>query len=88
MKPDGGQYEGEWALDKMWGTGIWRSKDGDVYEGGFKEGERHGVGKYTSAHGEVARPCPAPLSRNVSSLPVARGFVAWCKRVEKERAWR
>lgn len=30
IQPDGAEYEGEYKFDKMWGTGTWRSKDGDV----------------------------------------------------------
>lgn len=52
---NGGWYTGTWANGKWWGSGSGKYiyDDGSVYEGTFKDGERHGSGTYTFASGSV-----------------------------------
>ncbi|CAD8166475.1 unnamed protein product [Paramecium octaurelia] len=40
------QYEGEFYNNLFEGYGVYKWSDGKVYEGGWKEGKRHGYGKY------------------------------------------
>ncbi|CAD8060673.1 unnamed protein product [Paramecium primaurelia] len=40
------QYEGEFYNNLFDGYGVYKWSDGKVYEGGWKEGKRHGYGKY------------------------------------------
>ena len=40
------KYEGEWSNDKQNGYGILEWRDGDKYEGFFKDGEFSGKGTY------------------------------------------
>lgn len=37
-------YSGMWSNNKPWGYGILKSHGGDVYEGLFKNGFKHGTG--------------------------------------------
>jgi hypothetical protein len=39
------QYKGDWHNDKWHGKGILIVSDGSRYEGEFKNGDRHGIGK-------------------------------------------
>ena len=51
---DGSVYEGEKSLGgQMDGRGKLRSANGNVYEGDFKEGKRHGKGVLTYVDGDV-----------------------------------
>ena len=51
---DGGYYEGGFVDDKFYcDKGIYHWFDGDEYEGGWKDGERQGVGVFRSADGTV-----------------------------------
>jgi hypothetical protein len=50
----GSYYEGRFLNDKFHGDkGVYHWLDGDEYEGGWKDGERHGVGIFRSADGTV-----------------------------------
>ena len=51
-----GLYEGEWAKDKFNGFGKEGLPNGNIYEGYFKNGLRHGEGlmEYTKQRGTVA----------------------------------
>lgn len=44
---DGTMYEGEWANDKMNGTGTLTHTSGAKYEGSFVNNQFHGLGTYT-----------------------------------------
>ena len=45
------QYMGEWAKDKMGGKGLFYFDNGDVYEGQFVDGEKHGIGSLRRSGG-------------------------------------
>ncbi|KAH8612658.1 putative MORN repeat [Trypanosoma vivax] len=45
--PNGDEYNGNFISDKINGHGTMRYKNGDVYEGLWRNGLRHGEGKYT-----------------------------------------
>ena len=51
-----GFYEGEWANDKFNGFGKEGLPNGNIYEGYFKDGQRHGEGlmEYVKVPGSVA----------------------------------
>jgi hypothetical protein len=49
--PNGDTFEGEFADDQM-ALGIFREKNGGVYEGAFTDGLYGGKGTYTSANGD------------------------------------
>ena len=44
---------GEYAEGVRNGEGKFTYKNGDIYEGPWKDDKRHGVGKYTFASGKV-----------------------------------
>ena len=44
--PDGSIYEGEWLNDKENNSGILYMATGDVFKGIWKDGKKHGDGKY------------------------------------------
>ena len=46
---NGEQYEGEVAAGKPHGVGSMRWPNGDVYEGGFRDGDVEGLGRYAYA---------------------------------------
>eukprot|EP00946_MAST-07B_sp_MAST-7B-sp1_P001260 g1260.t1 len=52
FRSEGGTYEGEWKYEKElneWkphGSGTFRYASGNVYEGGWKDGQRNGEGRY------------------------------------------
>ena len=41
----GGNYEGEFANDRMDGKGIYNLPDGTLYKGEFKHDKMHGYGE-------------------------------------------
>lgn len=43
--PDGSQYAGKWFDSKMQGYGTYTWKNGNKYEGFYKNGLRNGQGK-------------------------------------------
>ena len=43
---DGSEYNGSWLFGKLHGKGVLEYNDG-IYDGEFKDGLRHGRGKYT-----------------------------------------
>lgn len=47
------RYEGNWVKDHKGGKGLLRLKDGDVYEGGFKDGFYHDSGILRWKNGDV-----------------------------------
>jgi hypothetical protein len=50
----GAYYEGGFVNDKFHGEkGVYHWSDGDEYEGGWKDGERHGVGVFRVADGTL-----------------------------------
>jgi hypothetical protein len=50
----GAYYEGGFVNDKFHGEkGVYHWSDGDEYEGGWKDMERHGIGIFRSADGTV-----------------------------------
>ena len=53
IRYDGETYDGEFYLDVFHGKGIFRYKNGDVYEGDWTGGKRNGFGKLTAADGKV-----------------------------------
>ncbi len=68
----GGYYEGDFVDDEFHGdNGIYRWADGDEHEGGWKDGERHGVGIFRSADGTVG------YSMYDVGMPQGEG-VSWC----------
>ena len=42
-----GKYNGEWLEDQWHGQGISVDQDGNMYEGQFQFGKRHGQGRLT-----------------------------------------
>ena len=51
---DEGKYDGDFINGIREGKGIQiYMPEGDVYEGDFKDDDRHGVGKYIHSHGQV-----------------------------------
>ena len=53
MRYNGESYEGEFYLDEFHGKGIYRYKNGEVYEGDWAAGKRSGFGKLTGPDGKV-----------------------------------
>ena len=45
------QYMGEWVKDKMCGNGLFYFDDGDVYDGQFADGQKHGIGSLRRSGG-------------------------------------
>ena len=54
-KNQGGSYFGEYKNNERHGRGILRSREGDVYVGGFEDGLYSGYGKVTFADGSFHR---------------------------------
>ena len=46
-------YTGEWANNRMEGYGVLRQEDGDLYEGQFRNGLKHGTGVEAYKTGET-----------------------------------
>ena len=53
LRYDGESYEGEFYLDEFHGKGLYRYKNGEVYEGDWAAGKRSGFGKLTGPDGKV-----------------------------------
>ena len=52
---DGTFHEGIFKDGKIWeGQGTIQYVNGDSYSGGYKNGKRHGVGKYTYTDGSFS----------------------------------
>lgn len=50
---DSGEYVGDWANDKMHGSGTRRYPNGDVYVGNYIDGKRQGEGRFYFANGDL-----------------------------------
>ena len=53
MRYNGETYEGEFYLDAFHGKGVYRYKNGEVYDGDWAAGKRSGFGKLTGSDGKV-----------------------------------
>lgn len=74
---DGGViYEGEWQDGEYNGFGREMAPDGSVYEGGFVEGQRHGLGLDTPRRGDQTSQ-QWDSGMKVSEVPVSPGPVGW-----------
>ena len=45
---DGRVYKGHFLHDQKHGQGIYVWTNGKQYDGGWREGKQHGIGKFTS----------------------------------------
>jgi len=45
--PTSNSYEGDYALDKKCGNGVFKWASGNIYKGEFKNDEREGFGEMT-----------------------------------------
>jgi hypothetical protein len=52
-RTSGAKYEGELKNDLSDGRAIFQYVNGDILEGGWKFGKKHGVGKYTTVAGKI-----------------------------------
>jgi hypothetical protein len=53
MRYNGESYEGEFYLDAFHGKGVYRYKNGEVYDGDWVAGKRSGFGKLIAPDGKV-----------------------------------
>lgn len=53
MRYNGESYDGEFYLDVFHGKGIYRYKNGEVYEGDWAAGKRSGTGKLSGPDGKL-----------------------------------
>ena len=53
LRYNGESYDGEFYLDEFHGKGIYRYKNGEVYEGDWAAGKRNGFGKLSGPDGKV-----------------------------------
>ena len=51
------KYDGQWINDEFDGYGEYIWENGEYYEGPFKNGLRHGKGKYFYSNGKIKYEC-------------------------------
>lgn len=57
----------------MEGKGKLQYKNGDFFEGYFRQGKRHGIGCYTSKHYEYHGPYEADMKEGKGTLILSKG---------------